>query len=70
MSISGATDMLLYYVTCRTIPIDWAASSKEETVGYHKSRAGAEARIEELKKSKDYGVYWGDLQIRMVPLHE
>lgn len=64
------SDKILYTVSVWTKPVDWAASPQKEIVGYHKTRAGAEARIEELKKHKEYGVYWGDLQINCWPLNE
>lgn len=62
--------MVIYQVTVWTKPVDWAESSRKESVGFFKSKSGAEARVDELKKSKDWNVYYGDAQIWTVPLHD
>ena len=60
----------IFYVTVWSIPIDYAARREKSIVGYHKTRKGAEERIKWLKENKDYGVYYGDAEIQMVPLHD
>lgn len=62
--------MKIYHLTVWTKPVDWAASSNQESRGFFKTEAGAMAKIKELKKHKEYGVYWGDPQIWPVEVEE
>ena len=62
--------MIVYHLTVWTKPVDWAASSQKQTIGFYKTEAGAEAKIKELKKSKEWNVYYGDPQIWPVTVEE
>lgn len=62
--------MVVYHLTAWDKPLDWAASSREVSLGFFKTRDGAEKRIKEFKKQKDWKHWWNEPVIHVVPLHE
>lgn len=63
--------MKIYHLTVRTRPLDWAASPETKSIGFYKTKAGAQAKIKELReKDKEYAIYYGDPQIWPVEVQE
>lgn len=62
--------MMIYRVTAWDKPLDWAASSREVTLGLYATRAGAEKKITEFKKQKDWKHWWNEPQIEAVKVEE
>lgn len=62
--------MIIYYVKVRSISVDHLGRREQSIVGYHKTREGAERRIEELKQLKEWNVYFNDAEIHAVPLND
>lgn len=53
--------MVIYESFGYTAWIDWADNSKRITLGYYKTKEGAERLIEEMKKEKDFDMNWAFL---------
>ena len=60
----------IYHLTVWTKPIDWADSAQKQSIGFYKTEVGAKAKIKELEKDKDYGIYYGDPQVCVIELKD
>jgi hypothetical protein len=50
--------MIIYHVKAWDKPVDYAASSREVSLGLYMTREGAEKKIKEFKKQKDWKAWW------------
>lgn len=62
--------MKIYQVKAWTKPLDWAASSQHESLGFYKTQAGAEARIKDFKKQKDWKNWYSEPSIWPVEVQD
>lgn len=62
--------MIIYQVKAWDKPVDWAASSKEVSLGLYMTRAGAEKKIKEFKKQKDWKAWFDPPTIQEVLVEE
>lgn len=50
--------MIIYQVKAWDKPMDYAASSREVSLGLYMTRDSAEKKIKEFKKQKDWKAWW------------
>lgn len=62
--------MIIFRVAAWDKPMDWAASSREVTLGLYASREGAQKKIKEFKKQKDWKAWWNEPQIETVKVED
>lgn len=62
--------MKIYQVKSWSKPLDWAAASQHESLGFYKTKAGAEKGIKEFKKQKDWKLWYSEPAIWPVEVQD
>lgn len=58
--------MTVYELIATSASNDWASRGEDSRIGFYTTRDKAEARIEEIKKDKEWRMSWAAFNIREV----